>query len=73
MSGVVAKRPDSMVNNEMPTGEIEVLVDDLVVHNVAKNMPFLFHRQMAGAVSEELLLQYRYLELRQPTLQENIR
>jgi aspartyl-tRNA synthetase len=57
----------------MTTGEIEVIVDDVKIHNVAKNLPFLFHRQVTGVGSEELLLQYRYLELRQPDLQDNIR
>lgn len=73
VTGVVSKRPDSMINPDMPTGEVEVIVEDVVIHNVARNLPFLFHRQTIGNVSEELLLEYRYLDLRQPTLQENLR
>lgn len=68
--GEVHRRPDGMENPELPTGEIEVLVDELVVLNPAKTPPFLIDRD--ESVEESLRLKYRYLDLRRERLQRNL-
>ena len=54
----------------MPTGEIEVLADDVVVLNAARTPPFLIDRD--DNVEELLRLKYRYLDLRRERMQRNI-
>lgn len=73
VSGVVQPRPSDQVNLDSPTGEVEVCAETISLLNTAeKKMPFQFHQQVIP-VGEDTLLQYRYLELRQPHLQHNIR
>jgi aspartyl-tRNA synthetase len=66
--GVVRRR--SSVNSEIPTGEIEVAVDDLRVLSEAQTPPFEIAPN--SNVKDELRLKYRYLDLRRPDLQKNI-
>ncbi|GJM45447.1 MAG: aspartate--tRNA(Asp/Asn) ligase [Gemmatimonadota bacterium] len=66
--GVVNRRPDGMTNDKMPTGAIEVIADELTVLNKAAVLPFDIRE--ADRVSEELRLQYRFLDLRNPGTME---
>lgn len=66
--GIVRER--SSKNLEIPTGEIEISVDELKVLSVAKTPPFEILDN--SAANEELRLKYRYLDLRRPELQKNI-
>ncbi len=68
--GRVEPRPDGMVNPKLPTGEIEVLVDELKILNPAKTPPFMIEDQVE--VSEAIRLKHRHLDLRRPPLQRNI-
>ena len=68
--GVVRRRPEGMINSRLRTGEIEVVVDDWKLLNSAKTPPFLIEDRID--VSENLRLQYRYLDLRRPRLASNI-
>ncbi len=68
--GEVGARPEGMENADLPTGQIEVLADELVVLNPAKNPPFLLDRD--DVVDESLRLTYRYLDLRRERLQRNL-
>lgn len=70
VSGTVRQRPAEAVNPEMETGEIEVEVDDAEILNVSKTTPFEIRDFLE--VGEELLLKYRYLDLRRSRLQRNI-
>jgi aspartyl-tRNA synthetase len=70
VSGVVRQRPEGMVNTQIPTGEIEVLVDELVIYNEAQLPPFMIDEYVA--VAENLRLKYRYLDLRRPEMQKNL-
>ena len=66
--GTVRER--SSVNNEIPTGKIEIEVTTLKVLGCAETPPFEILDD-TGA-KEDLRLKYRYLDLRRPTLQQNI-
>ena len=70
VSGTVQARPEGAINPEMKTGEIEVAVDELEILNVSKTTPFEIKDFLD--VSEDLLLKYRYLDLRRSRLQRNI-
>ena len=74
VKGKVVKREEGTINQKLPTGEIEVQVDELFILNDAKTLPFELEK--AGSqnlASEDLRLKYRYIDLRRPTLQRNIR
>lgn len=66
--GVVCER--SSKNTEIPTGEIEILVNDLRVLSKAQTPPFEIVDQTG--TNEELRLKYRYLDLRRRPLLNNI-
>ena len=68
--GRVENRPEGMINANLPTGDIEVLVTELKLLNSAKTPPFLIEDNVD--VSEQLRLKYRHLDLRRPQLQKNI-
>lgn len=73
LKGVVKARPSEMVNKEMSTGMVEVEGSELEVLNRAESLPIPFHRSAIDVANEDIRLKYRYLELRQPYLQRNIR
>ena len=68
--GVVQRRSDDTVNFKLATGDVEILVREIRVLSEAKTPPFQIAED--GAVSEELRLRYRYLDLRRPRLQHNL-
>lgn len=70
ISGEVVKRPDGTVNTKLPTGDIEVLADLLIILNTSKTPPFYINEEID--VDENLLLRYRYLHLRRPGMRDNM-
>src|SRR6187402_1761808 len=67
--GTVRQRLAGLENPNMPTGDIEVVVSELLLLSDAKTPPF---SPAEDAISnEELRLQYRYLDLRRPEMQAN--
>jgi aspartyl-tRNA synthetase len=68
--GTVSPRPDGTVNTRMATGEVEVEVRELRILNTAKTPPFMIDD--FGEVAENIRLKYRFLDLRRPTLQQNL-
>jgi aspartyl-tRNA synthetase len=68
--GTVNNRPQGMVNPNLKTGEIEVLVTELKILNPAKTPPFLIEDNIE--VSETIRLKYRHLDLRRSQLQRNL-
>jgi len=72
--GEVRERDADQVNPKLPTGHVEVWVDDLEVLNVAEPLPFVVtaHEEKQQKTNEELRLRYRYLDLRRPALQQNL-
>ena len=63
-TGTVAKRPAGNENPNIPTGEIEILCDQLEVLSEAAPLPFPVDSGEKSNVSEEVRLKYRYLDLR---------
>ncbi|MGF7109776.1 aspartate--tRNA ligase [Treponema pedis] len=70
VEGTVRCRPDSMINKEMPTGEIEVKALKIEVLSKSDVLPFQIDEKTNA--SEELRLKYRYLDLRSQAMQEHI-
>lgn len=64
--GKVAERASKNLN--IPTGEIEILVDEFTILNEAELPPFMIENDTDG--SEELRLKYRYLDIRRPKLKD---
>lgn len=64
VKGKVARRPAGNENLSIPTGEIEVICDELEVLSEAAPLPFPVDSGETVNVSEEVRLKYRYLDLR---------
>ena len=64
VKGKVAKRPAGNENLNIPTGEIEIICDELEVLSEAAALPFPVDSGETVNVSEEIRLKYRYLDLR---------
>ena len=71
-SGEVRERDGDTVNTNLPTGEVEIHVADLLIHNQSKTPPFPMDNE-ADRVGEELRLAYRYLDLRRPKNLETLK
>ncbi len=72
--GEVVRRAPEAVNPKIATGEVEVQVNELWVLNDAKTTPIPLDEEKVGAgASEDLRLKYRYLDLRRPSMQANLR
>ena len=71
--GVVEARPADMANPRLATGEIEVRCDQIRILNKSRTTPFPLDDKDADKVSEDLRLQYRYLDLRRSRMQRNLR
>uniref|UniRef100_A0AAX7TCR5 Aminoacyl-transfer RNA synthetases class-II family profile domain-containing protein n=1 Tax=Astatotilapia calliptera TaxID=8154 RepID=A0AAX7TCR5_ASTCA len=70
VTGTVRNRPVGQ-ENKMPTGEIEVLAENVEVFNVCQKLPFEIKDFVKK--SESLRMQYRYLDLRSSQMQKNLR
>ena len=74
VKGEVVPRAEGTHNKKLATGDIEVKVSEILILNDAKVPPFQL--EVAGTenlASEDTRLKYRYLDLRRPQLQHNIR
>jgi aspartyl-tRNA synthetase len=69
ISGTVRMRPASQWNEAMATGKVELLADRVELLNPSAPMPLL----MTDEDGEEVRLRYRYLDLRRPRMQRNLR
>ena len=68
--GIVVLRPEGMINPSLKTGEIDVMTSELRVLNASRTPPFVLEDDTQ--VSESIRLQYRYLDMRRPALQQNL-
>jgi len=71
IKGVVRARGEEARNPEMPTGEIEIEARELKVLNTSAVPPFVISDPPQAA--EELRFKYRYLDLRRPSMQRNLK
>ena len=71
VGGAVRRRPAGTENPRLPTGDVEVAVDSLEIHNRSQVPPFQVNAD--DDVDENLRLEYRYLDLRRPRMQRNLR
>lgn len=71
VKGRVRKRNEEDYNNRIATGKLEIVVDELDVLGKAKNV-LPFEIITSHEVNEEVRLRYRYLDLRNPKVHDNI-
>ncbi len=69
--GQVSERPEGQHNPDLATGDIEVMADSVEVLNPAKTTPVPI--AVEQDIDEALRLRYRYLDLRRPRMQRNLR
>lgn len=70
IEGKVRKRPEGTENTSIPTGQIDVMVDKLIILNQAETPPFPIEDNID--VNEDIRLKYRYLDLRRGEMQKNL-
>lgn len=70
VTGLVEQRPEGTLNPVLPTGEVDVMVRNVVLLNKSETPPFPIDDKVEAG--EDLRLKYRYLDLRRPTLQRNM-
>lgn len=69
ITGEVRERPKDQWNEKLATGRVEVVAGEVEVLNAAPALPF----PLDDTAGEEIRLQYRYLDLRRPEMQRNLR
>jgi aspartyl-tRNA synthetase len=71
VSGIVVERAKEAYNPNIPTGEIEVKISNLIVESAASQIPFQVNEKNEN-YPEELRLEYRFLDLRREKIHQNI-
>ena len=70
LAGRVRRRPVEMINATMPTGEIEIIIEELELLAECQPLPFSISNDTEAR--EELRQHYRFLDLRRPKMQHNL-
>jgi len=73
VTGKVLVRDEASRNSKLPTGDVEVRAAEVLILNDARTLPFQLDASTESLASEDLRLKYRYLDLRRPQLQSNLR
>lgn len=71
ITGKVVERAEGTVNDNLKTGKVEVVAEDIKIINEAKTPPFAIADKTD--VSEDLRLKYRYLDMRRPVMAETLK
>ena len=71
VKGKVRLRPSGTINDEMPTGRIEILGNELKVLNASETPPIQLDEH--AEVGEDIRLKYRYIDLRRPEMAARLR
>jgi aspartyl-tRNA synthetase len=72
VTGEVIARIEGAENTKLKTGQIEVKVTSITVHNIARALPFQIAEE-SDKVNEDLRMRYRFLDLRRPKNLESLR
>src|SRR6185503_7873900 len=70
VKGKLRKRPAGTENANLPSGKVELLAHELTLLNTAETPPFMLDEE---GVNEERRLQFRYVDLRRPVMQQRLR
>jgi aspartyl-tRNA synthetase len=70
ITGAVRIRPEGTSNSELETGDIEIVASEIKLLNASKTPPFYINKE--EKVDEVRRMEYRYLDLRRPRMQQNI-
>ena len=73
VEGQVRQRPEGTTNPKLPTGEVELLAEKLEILNPSETPPFQLDETGGAQAGEDLRLQYRYLDLRRPSMAKNLK
>ncbi len=71
--GEVVLRDENARNPKLASGDIEVQATEIIILNDARTLPFQLDASDESLAAEDLRLKYRYLDLRRPLLQANLR
>ncbi len=71
VTGTVRARPEGTQNPDLPTGMVEIGVEEVIVLSPAETLPFMIDDRVD--VDERARLRYRYLDLRRPRMAANLR
>ncbi|HEU4480508.1 MAG TPA: OB-fold nucleic acid binding domain-containing protein, partial [Actinomycetota bacterium] len=71
VTGPVRERPEGTVNPKLDTGEVEVVAESIEIFSRAETPPFQVDSQVE--VDEQLRLKHRYIDLRRPEMQANLK
>ena len=69
VSGKIVKRQADTINEDIATGEVELVAAEIIILNNANGLPFNVHEKR---LNEDLRLQFRYLDLRREQMQRNL-
>ncbi len=69
VTGKIRLRPEGTINKEMPTGEVELLANNLEILNSSETPPFQLDDD---DVHDDIRLRYRYMDLRRPEMQHRM-
>jgi len=72
LTGKVAKRPQKLINKKLPTGTVEIQAESIEVISKSKELPLPIDTD-GHDIDEAVRLKYRYLDLRRPRMNYNIR
>lgn len=70
VSGKVRLRPEGTSNDELETGAVEIVADEISLLNASKTPPFYINKE--EKIEEVRRMEYRYLDLRRPRMQQNL-
>jgi aspartyl-tRNA synthetase len=70
VKGKVRPRPRGTENANLPSGKVEILAAELTLLNTAETPPFMLDEE---GINEERRLQFRYVDLRRPVMQQRLR
>ena len=71
VTGILRKRPEGTINESLSSGELELVSKEIDILSKSKPLPFQLDEH--AKVGEEVRLKYRYLDLRRPEMQSNLK